>query len=78
MSNTNENVRKSNLEVIEAKNYLRENLRENEEELHFISVTYEGAYPRYHFYRGDNKNIIYTVISRKERETLEYEEQFAV
>ena len=78
MSNTNANVRKINLGVIEAKTYLRSNLQKDGEELHFIEVTYEGVYPRYHFYKGDNKNIIYTVISEEERESTEVEETFAV
>ena len=78
MSNTNANVRRENLEVMEAKGYLRSNLLNDGEELHFIDVTYEGEYPRYHFYKGDNRSIIYTVISEKERESMELEEIFAV
>jgi len=78
MSITNVNVRTTSLEVIEAKNYLRNNMPNDGEELHFIGVTYEGEYPRYHFYKGDNRNIIYTVISEEERESTEVEETFAV
>ena len=74
----NANVREINLGVIEAKNYLRSNISIDGEELHFIDVTNEGEYPRYHFYKGDNRSIIYTVISEKERESMELEEIFAV
>ena len=80
MSNTNGNVRKRNmnLEVIEAKNYLRNNLPPDDEDLHFINLTYKGVCPRYHFYKGEDTTIIYTVVSKEERESAKIEETFAV
>jgi len=77
MKDTKKIVRQNDFGVTEAKTYL-ERILQDKEDLHLKGVTYEDSYTRYHFYKENDKRVIYTVVSKEEIEDSEELETFAV
>ncbi len=62
-------------EVVKARRYLEKlhlsySLLGQIEPFHYIQTSEKGSFKRYHFYQGDDKRLVYVVLSDEERNEI--------